>query len=244
MHSEASATAAISRTERMFTSLSANLRSLGLPVFIHPLVLHKNCLTLPRHFSERKAHRENPAVVVLVELRHGNLHTRADGEAKSLRDWKTAEDNPRCQEDLFLSVQDAARPKLGVLLDHRPDPPFYFAVDSRIENDGPAEDVRAGGGKVCANRGLNIELPDTLGGCESWRKNCVTDAVWWKSGRQRTAKKESYEIVTVALGCGKRPILHLERQIAKPICHRGPVCQIVGRRNADLQPGCGNDFKA
>jgi hypothetical protein len=34
---------------------------------------------------------------------------------KSLREWKPAQDNPGCQEDLLLSIQGAARPKCRIL---------------------------------------------------------------------------------------------------------------------------------
>lgn len=57
---------------------------------------------------ERKAQRENPAVVVLMKFGHRNLHTAAYAEAKSFRDLKRAQDKSRRQEDLFLSIQDAA----------------------------------------------------------------------------------------------------------------------------------------
>jgi hypothetical protein len=40
---------------------------------------------LQNHHSERKAHRKNRAVVVLVEGRHRDLHTTADADMESLR---------------------------------------------------------------------------------------------------------------------------------------------------------------
>jgi hypothetical protein len=52
---------------------------------------------------EREAHRENPAMVVLVELRRGDLHTAADSKPQSLRDLKHAEDNPGGQECFLLA---------------------------------------------------------------------------------------------------------------------------------------------
>jgi len=41
------------------------------------LWVQRNCFTLTRSVSERKSQRVDPAVVVLVEFRHGDLHTRA-----------------------------------------------------------------------------------------------------------------------------------------------------------------------
>jgi hypothetical protein len=41
-----------------------------------------------RLFSKRKSQRQNPAVIVLMEFLHGNLHAGADAEAKPFRDWK------------------------------------------------------------------------------------------------------------------------------------------------------------
>ena len=53
----------------------------GLP---HFRLVRRECL--PPLGSEWKTQREDPAVVVLVEFRHRNLHAGADGEAESLRD--------------------------------------------------------------------------------------------------------------------------------------------------------------
>ncbi len=41
-------------------------------------------------------------MVVLVEFRHSNLHTGTDAEVKSFREWKRAQDESGCQEDLFF----------------------------------------------------------------------------------------------------------------------------------------------
>src|SRR5580704_12987 len=162
------------------------------------LLVQEHCSTLAPRVSERKAYREDPAMVVLVKLRHRDLQASAKAQAKSLREWKAAEDKSGRQEDLLFSIQDAARPKLGVLLKHRPDPTLDLVVDGGIENDGSAEEVGAAGGEVCANGGLNIPGPNALGGCESGGKDRVTDAIWWGSRRQRTTQEESYEVVPAA----------------------------------------------
>jgi hypothetical protein len=39
---------------------------------------------------KREAHREDPAVVVLVKLPHRDLYASAKAEVKSLREWKPA----------------------------------------------------------------------------------------------------------------------------------------------------------
>jgi len=184
--------------------------------------------------SERKAQRENPAVVVLVEFRHSYLHTGADAEAESLRDVKRAQDDSGRQENLFFSVQYAARPKHGILLKHGPNPLLDFVVDRRVENDGPAEKVGATGRKVCPNGGLDVPVPEALGGCKGGRKDCMTDAIWWISRRQRTTKKESYEVVTASFRRCKRSKVYLELKISKSICRGRLMRQIVGRKDADF----------
>jgi len=187
-----------------------------------------------RYVSERKAYLEDPAVVVLMKLRHRDLHAGAKAQAKSLREWKSTEDKPGRQKYLLFSTQVTARPKHGVLLKHRPDPPLDPVVDRSIENDGATEQIGAAGGKVSADGSLNIPGPHALGGCESGGKDRVTDAVGWRSRRQRTSKEESYEVVPAAFRRGKCPILQLERQIAKSIWCGGLVRQIVGREDADF----------
>ena len=133
-----------------------------------------------------------------MKLRHRDLHASAKAQAKSPREWKTAEDESGRQENLLFSIQHAARPKHGVLLKHRPDLPLDPVIDRGIENDGSAEEVGAAGGKVCANRGLNIPGPDALGGCKSGRNNRMTDAIRRRSRRERATKKETHEVVTAA----------------------------------------------
>ena len=105
-------------------------------------------------------------MVVLVKLRHRDLHASAKAQAKSLREWKTTEDKPGRQEYLLFSIQDAARPKHGVLLKHRPDLAPNLVVDRSIKNDGVAEEVCPARRKVCANGGLDIPMPEALRGCE------------------------------------------------------------------------------
>src|SRR5882762_7684689 len=222
-HMATSVIAATDRIKRIACRHAGDLRSSFLFEFI--------CI-LP--VSERKAQRENPAVVVLMEFRHSYLHTGADAEAESLRDVKRAQDDSGRQENLFISVQYAARPKHGILLKHGPNPLLDFVVDRRIENDGPAENVGATGRKVCANGGLDVPVPEALGGCKSGRKDCMTDAIWWISRRQRTTKKESYEVVTASFRRCKRSKFHLERKISKSICRGRLMRQIVGRKDADF----------
>src|SRR5713101_9267307 len=134
-------------------------------------------LTPVRYVSKRKAQRQNPVVVILMEFRHRNLHTCADGEAKFFRDWKRAQDEPGRQENLFFPIQCPARPKHRVLLEHWPDPPLNLVVDRSIENDGAAEEVGTADGKVCAYGGLNIPMPNALRGCECGRKDRVPNAI-------------------------------------------------------------------
>src|SRR5258708_3086326 len=123
-----------------------------------------------------------------MELRHSDLHTSADGEAKSFRDWKRAQDQSGRQENLFFSIQCPAQPKHRVLLEHWPDFPHDFVVDGGIENDGAAEDARSANRKVSAKRSLNIQMPNSLGGGERGREDCVTGAVRRSPCRKRATK--------------------------------------------------------
>src|ERR1700674_3496449 len=125
------------------------------------------CLTLVRWVLERKAQRENPAVVILMKFAYSNLHASAYGEAKSFRDLKRAHDKSGRQEDLFFPIQDAARPKRRILLKHGPTLSLKFVINRCIENDGPAENVRATDRKARAKRGLHIPVSETLGNGES-----------------------------------------------------------------------------
>src|SRR6202140_2977011 len=69
---------------------------------------------------KRKPNRNNPAVVVLMKLCHLDLHTGAKAQVQPLSDGKSTQDNPGHQKHFLLSVQNAARPKRGILLEHRP----------------------------------------------------------------------------------------------------------------------------
>ncbi len=62
--------------------------------------VEKEILALP---SDRKAHRENPAVIVLMEPGCGDLHTAADSKTQVLRDLKHAKDNPGGRNVCFLA---------------------------------------------------------------------------------------------------------------------------------------------
>ncbi len=44
-------------------------------------------------------------MIVLVELRCGDLHTTGNHEMEPLRQWKAAHHQSRREENLFLSVQ-------------------------------------------------------------------------------------------------------------------------------------------
>src|ERR1700737_3432766 len=87
--------------------------------------------------SKRKANRNNPAVVVLVKLCHRDLHAGAKAQVKSLSDLKSTQDKAGCQKHFLLSIQNAARPKRGILFEHRPDSSFDFIINRSIEDDRP-----------------------------------------------------------------------------------------------------------
>ena len=61
--------------------------------------------------AEREPHRENPAMVVPVELRRGDLHTTPDARWSRSASGKLPSTSLRCQENFLLSIQGTARPK-------------------------------------------------------------------------------------------------------------------------------------
>jgi hypothetical protein len=150
---------------------------------------------------KREAHRNDPAVVVLVKLRHRDLHAGANSQVKSLRERKPAQDKSGRQEDLLLAVQRAARPERRILLEHRPDDSPDPIVHCGVEDDRPAEEICAGRGKTCSNRALDIHRSDSLGSCESRKQHSVTEAIWWSTCGNRAAEEDSNEVVAFAFWC-------------------------------------------
>src|SRR5438552_17714961 len=94
-------------------------------------------------------------MVVAVELRHRNLYTSANRKMESLRQWKAAQHESRSQECFLLSIQSTARPKSRILFEHRPDLSLDLAIYRGIEEDCPAEDSRAGDGRISTICALN-----------------------------------------------------------------------------------------
>src|SRR5258708_8939704 len=136
---------------------------------------------------------------------------------QSLREWKAAHHEYGCQENFFFSVQCAARPKNRILLNHGPDFSLDPIVDRGIEDNRAAQEIRASGWKICANRALDVPRSDALRGCESGGQDGVAEAVRGSARGERTTKKESHKVVTFVLCCGKRPELHLPRKVSKSI---------------------------
>src|ERR1700676_649760 len=99
----------------------------------------------------------------MAELRHRDLHAASHAEVKSLREWKAAQDQSRRQKDLLFSVQGAARPERGILLEHGPDFSLDPVIDCCVEDDRPAEQICPGHGKSRSNRALDIPRTDALG---------------------------------------------------------------------------------
>src|SRR3984893_9975710 len=129
-------------------------------------------------FIQLQAYRSDPAVVVLAKLGHRDLHTGSQAHVKSLCEWKPAQDNSGRQEDLLLSVQRAARPERGILLEHGPDDSPDPIIYRRVENDRPAEEICAGSGQARTNRALDIQPADSLGSCKRREEHRMTEAVW------------------------------------------------------------------
>jgi hypothetical protein len=72
-----------------------------------------------------------------MKLCHRDLHTGAKAQVQPLSDGKSTQDNPGRQKPFLLSIQNAARPKRGILLEHRPDFSFDFIIDRSVEDDRP-----------------------------------------------------------------------------------------------------------
>ena len=77
-------------------------RSILLKHLVSPARHTENIRTRGR--SEREAHGENQAMVVLVELRRGDLDTSTKAEMEPLRKWKGAEHESRRQKHFLLAV--------------------------------------------------------------------------------------------------------------------------------------------
>ena len=58
----------------------------------------------PLSALKRESHRNDPAVVVLVKLRHRDLYAGAKDEVESLRKWKRTQDESGRQEGLLSSI--------------------------------------------------------------------------------------------------------------------------------------------
>ncbi len=161
-----------------------------------------------------------------------------------LRQWETAQHDSRRQEDFLLSVQRAARPKRRILLDHGPDFSLDLVVNGGIENNHPAQDSRTACWKIRANRGLNVARPDAFRGCKGRREDRVAQAIRWSSRRQRTSEKQSHKIVALPLRCGKRPELHLPREVSESIRDARLMRKVTRRKDSHFQTCHRNDFQA
>ena len=86
---------------------------------------------------------------------------------EALRQWKAAEHKSRSQENFLLSIQSTARPKSRILFEHGPDLSLDLAIYRGIEDDRPAQEIRARGWKISANCALNVPRPEALRGRKS-----------------------------------------------------------------------------
>src|SRR6267378_2916199 len=170
------------------------------------------------------------------------IDTTDNAEMEPLRQWKTAQHQSRRQENFLLSVERPARPKRRILLEHRPDFALDPVINSGIENNHPAQDIRASGWKIRANRGLNVPRPEALRGCEGGSQDGVAQPVWGSARRERTTKKESHKVVAFALGCRKRPELHLPREISKSIRGLRLMYEVTRGKYSHFKACCRDDF--
>src|SRR5947209_74501 len=148
---------------------------------------------------------------------HDDLYTTANRKMESLRQWKAAQHEARSQENFLLSIQSTARPKSRILFKHGPDLSLDLVVYRGVEDDRPTQEIRASGWKISTNCALNVPRPDALCSRKSRGQDSVALPVRRGSRRERSTKKESHKIVALAFGCGKRPKLHLPREVSKPI---------------------------
>ena len=101
-------------------------------------------------------------MIVWVIRRHGSLKSDTNREAESSDQRETAHDKPRGEEDRLLAVQRTARPKGGILFEHRPYDPFDSIVQCGIEDDRSAEGACAAQRKSAADGTLYVPGADTL----------------------------------------------------------------------------------
>ena len=81
------------------------------------------------------------------------------------------------------------------MLEHGPDLSLDSVVNFGVEEEHPAQNIRATSRKVCANRALNVPRTKAFGWGEGRRYDGMTKPVGYSTGWKTAAKKEPYKIV-------------------------------------------------
>src|SRR5262249_10340191 len=117
-------------------------------------------------------------MIVAVKPGNRDLYSAADQKSQPPGDWKRPCHECRRQEHLALRCQHAAGPECGILIDHRPEYVLDPIIHGSVKNGRPAEDIRSAGGKVGADRGLNVPSTEPLSDTERGRQDGMPDAIW------------------------------------------------------------------
>src|SRR2546422_947463 len=140
-------------------------------------------------------------------------------------------------------TQSTARPKSRILFKHGPDLSLDLVVYRGIEDDHSTQEIRASDWKISTNCALNVPRPDALCSRKSGGQDGVALSVRRASRRERSTKKESHKVVALALGCGKRPKLHLPREVSKAIRRLRLMNNVTWQKNPHFQASCRDDFQ-
>src|SRR5712692_1055830 len=121
--------------------------------------------TLPEvgSWSERKADRKDPAMVVLMKCRYRDLCSDAKSHMESPSHWKCPQHKSRSHEHLLLSIQGSVQPEGRILLEHGPYLSLDPIINLGVEEERPAQNTGAAGRESCSDRALNVPGTKALG---------------------------------------------------------------------------------
>ena len=134
-----------------------------------------------------------------MEFRDCDLHSEAQANVEFLSKWEWTQDESGSQKDLPGSLQWAVYPECRVLLEHGPDLSFDAVVNCSVKEQRSAQNIGAAGGQGCANGALNVPGAKAFGHGQSWRQDRVAKPVRDATGRNGSAKEESYKVIALAL---------------------------------------------
>jgi hypothetical protein len=197
---------------------------------------------------EGEADCPDPAAVVFVKLRGGDLHTATGFEMQALGNVERADEQSGRKKNFFVAGQWAIHKKCGIGFEFRPEMFFDFELKSVVEDDTATEGVRAALWHGAGQIRLHIEAAPAprpaLGGGDHGRPNGVAFSERRSGGRKFATEEKADEVIAVAFGGGKGAEFQEYSDIAKTIGTRSSI-EHIGR-NADLHfHSCiGDDFEA